>query len=109
MESKPESFRPNAILAAAALRVHGGTPQWTPDPGKEVFTCGGMGYGVKTFFGRVRLQVGAAVQAVNVRSPPVLFKKLEHGCRMIHADFPSLLSLGLELRHVPTLWLLLYE
>ena len=34
-------------------------------------------------------------------------KKLEHGCRMIHAGVPSFCGLRLEDDHVPTLWLLL--
>ena len=43
----------------------------------------------------------------STRSPPVDSKKLEHGCRMIHAGFPSLFALGLEDGRVPTFWLLL--
>ena len=35
-------------------------------------------------------------------------KKLEHGCRMVYADCPSFLGLGLEVGHVPNFWLLLY-
>ena len=35
-------------------------------------------------------------------------EKLEHGCRMIHADFGSYCTVGLEDGHVPTFWLLLY-
>ena len=34
-------------------------------------------------------------------------KKLEHGCRLIYAGFPSIFGLGLGNCHVPTFWLLL--
>ena len=34
-------------------------------------------------------------------------KKLEHGCRMVCAAFPSFCGLGLEDHHVPTFWVLL--
>ena len=36
-----------------------------------------------------------------------LEKKLEHGCRMIYAGFPSFFGLGSEDRYAPTFWLLL--
>ena len=35
-------------------------------------------------------------------------KKLEHGCRMVYAGFPSLVS-ELQDGHVPTFWLPLHE
>ena len=34
-------------------------------------------------------------------------EKLEHGCKMIFAGFPSFCGLGLEDGHVPIVWLLL--
>ena len=32
-------------------------------------------------------------------------QKLEHGCRMIDAGFPSFFGLALDDGHVPTFWL----
>ena len=32
-------------------------------------------------------------------------EKMEHGCRMVYAGFPSFFGLELEDRHVPTFWL----
>ena len=46
-------------------------------------------------------------QKVAPRAFIVDSKKLEHGCRMIHAGFPSFCGLGLEDGHVPTFWNLL--
>ena len=40
--------------------------------------------------------------------PTVDSKKLEHGCRMMHAVFSSFRGLWLEDSHVPTSWLLLH-
>ena len=39
-------------------------------------------------------------------APTADSKKLEHGCRMVDAGFPSPLGLVLEHRHVPTFWVI---
>ena len=40
-----------------------------------------------------------------LQQPTVDSKKLEHGCSMIYAGFPSFLGLGLEHGPVPTFWI----